>query len=264
MDNSIVKISSSWTHIGGCLFSQAFKLFPADPDIFNRPDLNEIVDEEKSLLLTKADSSENCELFIELYSEYKIQSVSLVCNVSKIEIFFGPIKEYLQTVHGVITDDSDDQFKSYRYDIEVERSGITNLVLKFLTHSSDVCIFGIILYIAPNPNGITTLLPNTNSYLNTANIQNKQLLEVIKNTKILSNPTNSNSETFKGFKNLSIDDEKPSSTRQLTNDVISQLKFYIDERFKEVEERLKRRLDIMEERQMHKLDDILARIQQFK
>lgn len=95
--------------------------------------MNEIVDEEKSLLLTKADSSENCEVCVELYSEYKIQSVSLACDVPKIEIFFGPIKEYLETVYGVITDDSDDQFKSYRYDINVERSGITNLVLKVTT-----------------------------------------------------------------------------------------------------------------------------------
>lgn len=101
--------------------------------------------------------------------------------------------------------------------------------------------------------------------MNTDNIQNKQLLEVIKNTKIFSNPKNTNTETFKRFKNLDIDEENPSSTRQLTNDVvISQLKLYIDERFKGVEERLKRRLDAMEERQMHKLDDILARIEQFK
>lgn len=96
--------------------------------------MNEIVDEERSILLSKFDSSENCELLIHIFSQYKIQSVSLVCNVSKIEIFFGPIREYLKTVHGDIADKSDDQFKSYRYDIEVERSGITDLILKVISY----------------------------------------------------------------------------------------------------------------------------------
>lgn len=56
--------------------------------------------------------------------------MSFVCNVAKVEIFHGPIKEYLLTVYGVIVDESDDQFKNFRYDIEVEKSGVTDLTLR--------------------------------------------------------------------------------------------------------------------------------------
>lgn len=117
-------------------------------------------------------------------------------------------------------------------------------------------------------------MPNANLYLNSEAIKKipqkesikcKQLLEIVKNLGTLSNSTNTSTSTFERFENLNINEGKLPLIKQPTNDdVINQLKLYIDERFKEVEEEFKMRLDIMEERQMRKLDDILSRLEQFK
>ncbi|XP_065354254.1 uncharacterized protein LOC135948747 isoform X1 [Calliphora vicina] len=266
MDSSLIKVSSNWSQIGGCTFSESVQVHAADPDYLLRPQLDELVDEEKSVLLSKGHSSEYCELYLEILHHYKIQAVSFVCNVAKVEIFQGPIKEYLETIYGVTVDESDEQFKSYRYDLEVEKSGVTDLTLRFLTDSSDVCIFGIMLHNAPNPNGVTTLLPNT-SCINIQNVQNilqnstkpgptsekcKQLLE------IMTQSSQSNSMTLEQLmtQKMNIEHAKPDK-KSTDEDIFNQLKLHIDERFQQMEMRINRHMENMEQRQMQKLDNIL-------
>ncbi|XP_065354255.1 uncharacterized protein LOC135948747 isoform X2 [Calliphora vicina] len=244
MDSSLIKVSSNWSQIGGCTFSESVQVHAADPDYLLRPQLDELVDEEKSVLLSKGHSSE----------------------YSKVEIFQGPIKEYLETIYGVTVDESDEQFKSYRYDLEVEKSGVTDLTLRFLTDSSDVCIFGIMLHNAPNPNGVTTLLPNT-SCINIQNVQNilqnstkpgptsekcKQLLE------IMTQSSQSNSMTLEQLmtQKMNIEHAKPDK-KSTDEDIFNQLKLHIDERFQQMEMRINRHMENMEQRQMQKLDNIL-------
>lgn len=100
-------------------------------DLPCRPTLDELVDQDKAILLSKGESADNCELHLCLYPHYKIQAFSLVCNANKFEIFQGHMKEYLETIYGTIVDDcEDEQFKTYRYDVEVEKSGITELFIK--------------------------------------------------------------------------------------------------------------------------------------
>ncbi|KAI8123297.1 hypothetical protein FF38_11734 [Lucilia cuprina] len=271
MDNSTVKISSNWSQIGGCPFSQAAKIQAADPDIFAGPSLDVLVDEEKSILLNKGDSSENCELDVEIFPHYKIQAASFVCNVPKVEVFLNPVKEYLETIYGVVVDDSDDQFKSYRYDVQVEKSGVTYLTLKFLTDFCDVCIFGIMLHTAPNPNGITTSLPNT-ACINIENVQNmlqnsrkqpgptsercKQLLELM--TKANQSNTLTLDQLMKQKMNI---DQIKTDKNSENDDILNQLKLHIDDRLQKMEQRINRYLEHMEERQMQKLDVILNTLQ---
>lgn len=87
-------------------------------------------------MLTKSDDdSEYCELDIQLYPEYKIQAFCMVCSVDKIEIFQGLSKEYLETIYGerlMEEDYLDDQLKTYRYDVELQKSGITRLTIKVI------------------------------------------------------------------------------------------------------------------------------------
>lgn len=90
------------------------------------------MDENKAILLNRGESLDHCELYLEIYPHYKIQAVSLVSNVSKVEIFQGPLKEYLETTYGTVVEESEDDFKTYRYDIEVEKSGITHLTLRVI------------------------------------------------------------------------------------------------------------------------------------
>ncbi|KAM7359592.1 uncharacterized protein ACRADG_000261 isoform 2-T2 [Cochliomyia hominivorax] len=257
MENLLVKVSNNWTQIGGCTANQCIQMQTADPDIF-----------------LKGDSSDFCELYLEIFPHYKIQAVSFVCNVMKVEIFQGPIKEYLETIYGTIAEESDEQFKSYRYDIEVEKSGITHLTIRFLTDSLDVCVFGLMLHVAPNPNGITTLLPNT-SCINIRNIESvlqksskhtehksekcKQLLE------LLGKRNQSNALALEQLmeNKINITDKVQGFTfpTDLNEDCLNQLKLYIDERFNNMELRINKQLDDMEQRQMQKLDNILYLLQ---
>lgn len=94
------------------------------------------------MLLSRPSESEKvCELQLKVFPRYKIESISLICSVPKLEIFVGNLKEYLETIYGILLDDNDDNNgagepeipKSYRYDIEVEKSGVVELYLKVRT-----------------------------------------------------------------------------------------------------------------------------------
>lgn len=100
-----------------------------------RPNLDEIIRDENAVLLKKGESNDACDLLVRLKRPfYKIDSLSLVCTAPKLEFFLGPLNEYAETLYGEIADDDDDndggEVFSYRYDIEVQKSGITELILK--------------------------------------------------------------------------------------------------------------------------------------
>lgn len=103
--------------------------------IFYRPSLDQIIKNENAVLLKKGEYKDACDLLVRLKRPfYKIDSLSLVCTAPKLELFLGPLKEYAETLYGEIADDEDDndggEVFSYRYDIEVQKSGITELLLK--------------------------------------------------------------------------------------------------------------------------------------
>lgn len=131
------------------------------------------------------------------------------------------------------------------------------------------------LYTAPNPNGITTLLPNS-SCINIQNVKNilqnsskhpgpnfeksKQLLELM-NKKNQSNNTLHLEQIMKQKLNF-VDKEQDQNPPKSTDEYISnQIKLYIDECFKKMEQRINNRLEEMENRQMQKLDSILNHLQ---
>lgn len=150
-----------------------------------------------------------------------------------------------------------------------------NIYFQFLTDSNDVCIFGIMLHTAPNPNGITTLLPNA-SRINMQNVQNilqnssiqpgpnsekcKQLLELMAKSN-QSNNTLHLEQLMKQKLNLVDKEHEQNFSKSRDEYVINQLKLYIDERFTNMEQRINNRLEDMEKRQMQKLDNILNLLQ---
>lgn len=131
------------------------------------------------------------------------------------------------------------------------------------------------LHTAPNPNGITTLLPNA-SRINMQNVQNilqnssiqpgpnsekcKQLLELMAKSN-QSNNTLHLEQLMKQKLNLVDKEHEQNFSKSRDEYVINQLKLYIDERFTNMEQRINNRLEDMEKRQMQKLDNILNLLQ---
>ncbi|XP_061402281.1 uncharacterized protein LOC133338111 [Musca vetustissima] len=236
IDPSLVKVSCNWTLISGCPLDKALIFANADPDVFQRPTNDDLVDQDRAVLLNKtSDDSEYCELDIQVYPEYKIQAFSIVCSVDKIEIFQGLAKEYFETIYGEILMDEDymdDQLKTYRFDVELQKSGITRLTIKT----------------APNPRGITTLIPNSdeNATSELTNVEkSKRLLELLAQSKTLK-------ENTQQFENMNIAESDRSAIS---------IQDYIDKRLSEVEERINQRLDLMEQRQMSVLNRLLEKLE---
>ncbi|CAD6993574.1 unnamed protein product [Ceratitis capitata] len=147
-------LKSSWNATGGELVvvsSQTLYKPERHASIFVRPSLDDIIAEENAVLFAKEGSDEPCEVQICLKTPiYKIDSISMVCTAPKLELFTGPLKEYTETLYGEVAEDDDnDKVFSYRFDIVVEKSGITEAALKLLASSDEICIFGICVQTAP-------------------------------------------------------------------------------------------------------------------
>ncbi|XP_017483702.1 PREDICTED: uncharacterized protein LOC108372503 [Rhagoletis zephyria] len=153
-----VQVVCNWERIGGCEFSQSVQTKITHEDIFIKPELEQVIGKQNAVLLKRDDTNNPCEIHLQLKVPiYKIESITTVCTAPKLELFLGPLKEYTETLYGeTAEDDENGDVFSYRYDIEVQKSGITECTLKLLTSSDEICIFGFLLQIAPNPNGITT------------------------------------------------------------------------------------------------------------
>uniref|UniRef100_A0A1A9WTQ6 Uncharacterized protein n=1 Tax=Glossina brevipalpis TaxID=37001 RepID=A0A1A9WTQ6_9MUSC len=290
MNKNYIQLTSNWCRSGGCDFREAFLYQTADPDVFIKPPLDELLDENRAILLSNPKlEEEKCELCVELFPHYKIQAFNMVCNVPKIEIFQGPLKEYMETVYGFLINEEDEEpdthhnleLQCYRYDIEVDKSGVTEIAIRFLTGLSEVCIFGIYIQIAPNPNGITSLMPNTIGKINVENVQNmlensmqkttpsaekyKKFLEaIIKSGN--STPAKGSALINQNFKALNQHDEAEAKLAQMNSNndktggfdmTMTYLMERIDLRFKEFENVIQQRINDMEQRQSAKLDKIL-------
>ncbi|XP_018791395.1 PREDICTED: uncharacterized protein LOC108970451 [Bactrocera latifrons] len=266
MESSITALAeSNWKRVGGCELSQTLQTRTTHEDIFIRPSLDEIIRDENAVLLKKGESNDACELLVCLKRPfYKIDSLSLVCTTPKLELFLGPLKEYAETLYGETADDEDDnddgEVFSYRYDIEVQKSGITEVLLKLLTPTDDICIFGILIQMAPNPNGITTgteiNMENVQKMLNTGqkispNAEKCMLfMQTAKQMQSMGN-VQSNSTLLEHMKQALANRETHSSELEAA------LKTHIDNRFEQLERKITTHLNTLLSEQNEKLDKIL-------
>ncbi|XP_075154188.1 uncharacterized protein LOC142227553 [Haematobia irritans] len=244
MDSTtLVKVFYNWNRVGGRDFPEILQIKNADPDVFLKSPLEEIVSADKAILLDKGDKGECLEIVIDVFPEYKIQAFSFVSNVNKVEIFQGKLKEYLKTEFGLPEEDD-----VYRYDLELEKSGVTDVAIKFLSAIDEICIYGIQIHIAPNPNGITTLV---SSNINFDNVQS-----ILKSTKPLTPASEKCAQLLEIMgrtKALKESRDMSSGSTNLTNiDIarsLSSLEENIDHKMNTFEGRVTERLNAIEERQ---------------
>ncbi|XP_055903807.1 uncharacterized protein LOC129939716 [Eupeodes corollae] len=270
------QISTNWNLIAGTEVSKVVQNKITNTEDFIKPNLEEILAAERAILLNSGSQSNQptCELTIRVFPKFKIDSLTVICTSPKIEFFSGIQSEYVETVYGERLedeDDSNDDVQGYRYDVEIQKSGVTNLMLKLITASNELCVYGIQLNVAPNPNGITTLLPNrinldnVKELLNNSNQKLSPSAEKCKSfLETYNNVMNSGgSDLIAKFKNsMDLQNELktiPALPLPLTETINdnSHIISYIDKKVQESENRILKRLDEIEETQNLKLDRIL-------
>ncbi|XP_053945172.1 uncharacterized protein LOC128854794 [Anastrepha ludens] len=279
-----VQVVCNWSLIGGCELSQSVQTRITHEDIFIKPELEEIIGKQNAILLKKTPNSDPCELHIRLPSSiYKIESVTTVCTASKLELFLGPLKEYTETLYGEPADDDDNgEVFSYRYDIEVQKSGVTECSFKLLTSCDEICIFGILLQIAPNPNGITTgadinflnvqkMLSNTGQNISPSAEKCMLVMQAANQIKGFAGTGQSSLSFFDQMKQTLADrihsatvkeDYSNKNTENMAEEsplpeLETALKTHIDHKFSELERKITAHLELVLSQQNDKLDKIM-------
>ncbi|KAH8419049.1 hypothetical protein KR222_001838 [Zaprionus bogoriensis] len=248
----------NWTQLAGNELSQLVPTRLSDEDVFVKPDLDDVVNEERAVLLANHDSTPApCELQFRVSPGFKIAALTLVCSAPKLELFVGPTQEYLETIYGISVeqDDGDVPIRPYRYDAEIDRSGISEINLKLLTSFNEICIFGAMLHIAPNPNGITTQLQQP--------FDLQKIQELLHRGGSSSSSSQSqaedNGEKLQKFMALmkGVTSASQPQTESAGGDANS-LSQQIDSRFEQLELSISKRLDEFAAQQTEKLDKIIA------
>ncbi|XP_030370706.1 uncharacterized protein LOC115621252 [Scaptodrosophila lebanonensis] len=244
-----VRASCTWTQTAGNEISKLLPTRISDEDVFVKPDLYDVVNEERSALFLN--NQKPCELQIAISPRFKIAAFTLVCSVPKVELFLGPSQEYYQTIYGECMEEDDDEvpIRPYRYDVEIDRSGIADINLKLLSSSEEICIYGAMLHIAPNPNGITTQLVNPNNLKMT-----QELLQC--GTADNCGPKFQQFMALMQRQGETIQNEtKTNADKEMS---MSSLYLDICAKLDQLESKISKRLDDFEAQQAQKLDKIIA------
>lgn len=133
-------------------------------------------------------------------------------------------------------------------------------------------MFGIILYIAPNPNGVTTLLPNSGE-VNMINFQNishvlskqsnptsekfKMLLDLMTKSNKCGGSSFTLDQLMKQKNNITSNECGATGSNDKNFNITDYIKLHIDERFQKMELHINQCLEDMEQRQNKKFEKIL-------
>ncbi|XP_055847311.1 uncharacterized protein LOC129913013 [Episyrphus balteatus] len=269
--------TTNWNLVAGTEVSKAIQTKITSSEDFIKPNLDDIISADRAILLSSGTNSNQptCEITIRVFPKFKIESLTIVCTSPKIEFFSGIQSEYVETVYGEHLQDEggdcNEDIEGYRYDVEIQKSGVTNLMIKLITPSNELCIYGIQLNVAPNPDGITTLLPNrinldnVKELLNNSNQKLSPSAEKCKTfLETYNNVMNSGgSDLIAEFKKgMQLQNEiqtmKPVEIEMTESlDSSNIMKSYVDKKILESENRILKRLNEIEEAQSMKLDRIL-------
>ncbi|KAH8375902.1 hypothetical protein KR200_006809 [Drosophila serrata] len=249
----------NWPQTAGNELSQLVATRLSDDDVFVKPDLDDVINEERAVLFASSERPPPpCELRFLIATRYKIAALTLICSAPKVELFIGPSQEYFETIYGICVEEEDAEVpvRPYRYDMEIDRSGINDINLKLLTASNEICVYGSMLHVAPNPNGITTQLPRPVDLLRIQELlqkggsQSKDEEHADKLQHFMS--------LIKGGSPQAEATVAPPSTPAAPCADMSNLKELIDKRFLQLNQLVTKRLDDFEAKQAEKLDKIIA------
>ncbi|XP_016926354.3 uncharacterized protein [Drosophila suzukii] len=258
-----VTASCNWPQMAGNGLDQLVATRLSDEDVFIKPDLDDVINEDRAVLFSmqSADPPPPCELRFQIQVRFKIAALTLICSAPKVELFIGPLQEYCETIYGTCVDEEDPEVpvRPYRYDMEIDRSGINDINLKMLTSASEICVYGALLQVAPNPNGITTQLPRP--------VDPQIIQELLQRGGTSPSKKEEQAEKFQQFMSLMKGcspkvDVKAQEAVPTTD--VEILKGHIDMRFEKLTQLVAKRLDNFEAQQTEKLNKIIALLEKEK
>ena len=215
---------------------------------------DDLIDPTKCCQLdSKSDNSKPPQLLVTLKhpSQKVISRICLVSQCKRIEVYTGDLDnagQYLKTSTGTLSEESDDDFKVYINDVEIEGSGHNQITIKLIGVQDTCWILSMIIV------SKMSMLRNDRfniSAMNSMLDQDIQLSDKAKDFKKLF-------ETFQQSKPPGLDPMElmksiPLSPVAPTHDCQS-----CTEQIQSLEKRVMNRLDIMERNQNAKLDQILS------
>jgi len=129
-----------------------------------------------------------------------------------------------------------------------------------LTSASEICVYGALLQVAPNPNGITTQMPRP--------MDAQRIQELLQRGGTSPLKKEEQAEKFEQFMSLmkgyspQAKDQTQETAPPSTDVAI--LKEHIDMRFEKLTQLVSKRLDNFEAQQMEKLNKIIALLEKEK
>uniref|UniRef100_A0A182RYK4 Uncharacterized protein n=1 Tax=Anopheles funestus TaxID=62324 RepID=A0A182RYK4_ANOFN len=292
MTAELYRCSFTWPRVEGSIEKQITPQVSttATPDFVP---LEELLDLDMCLILSKSDEQEACEMRLTIAPLYLPRAVSLVVECPIIECYYGGLNEYFSTYHGELVYTLED-VKVFRFDIRIAMD-INELQLKFISsENGPLCLYGTWLYLTRNTDPLRTMMTMMGGRkIDPVAVQHRlqatDLSEKAEKCKRLilgsmisseQNIVNNNAlpeaSTKHPTSTLSGDTDNsslpnlfsemklfPGSDRtQNTALMEAAMKQYIDAKFSELQQMLDNRLSVLETRQNAKLDRILALLQE--
>ncbi|XP_049278249.1 uncharacterized protein LOC125761297 [Anopheles funestus] len=292
MTAELYRCSFTWPRVEGSIEKQITPQVSttATPDFVP---LEELLDLDMCLILSKSDEQEACEMRLTIAPLYLPRAVSLVVECPIIECYYGGLNEYFSTYHGELVYTLED-VKVFRFDIRIAMD-INELQLKFISsENGPLCLYGTRLYLTRNTDPLRTMMTMMGGRkIDPVAVQHRlqatDLSEKAEKCKRLilgsmisseQNIVNNNAlpEGSTKHPTCTVSDETdnsslpnlfsemklfPGSDRtQNTALMEAAMKQYIDAKFSELQQMLDNRLSVLETRQNAKLDRILALLQE--
>ena len=215
---------------------------------------DDLIDPTKCCQLdSKSENAKHPQLLVTLKhpSQKVISRICLVSQCKRIEVYTGDLDnagQYLKTSTGTLSEESDDDFKVYINDVEIEGSGHNQITIKLIGVQDTCWILSTIIVTK------MSMLKNDRfniSAMNSMLDQDIQLSDKAKDFKKLF-------ETFQQSKPPGLDPMELMKSIPLSPAATNHDCQLCTEQIQSLEKRVINRLDIMERNQNAKLDQILS------
>ncbi|XP_043247859.1 uncharacterized protein LOC122394789 [Colletes gigas] len=265
LNKDFLQISCNWQMNNNKQFHDAFTV-AAPSQEFEKTNFDDIVSLDTCISLQPIKSNEPCMLNIKLTNRQRISRIAIVSEAYVLE-FFKEFGEYETTKFAELVDEFEDNFV-YFAEATIFPSA-TEASIKFTkmkSKNSVIWIYGIKLYLTECTN------ESKNSLTDIFNP------EIIKNflTKLTLNNEERNASTdvksycknvLSSSKNRSSNKEsnEPETAQCMSENAVSDdiihLKIYIDNKFYDMETKVMKRIEEMEQKTNQKLDIILKQLE---
>ncbi|XP_076650301.1 uncharacterized protein LOC143357663 [Halictus rubicundus] len=262
LNKDFLQISCNWKIANNKQFHDVFTMTASDPELEN-VDVDEIVNLYTCISLEPTQSSnEPCMLEIKLPNHQKISHIAIVSEAYVLE-FFKQFGEYKTTVFGELLDDFDHNYVYLaKTTFHPPTSEASVKFTKTNTKGSVMWIYGIMLYMTESITKSDTSPPS---------IFNPEMIKQFLTKLSFNDEVNASVGIQSCYKNILNSSVSTNVTESHENEVGQynkdhtesnmNINAYIDNKLHDMETRLMKRIDEMEQKTNEKLDNILKQLE---